>query len=275
MAGAVVATGSPYSRLCRKVTTASSSVGRSGTTGIRLPGLSAWGLAIQPARLPRVFGQRARRDRAAAGQVGQVGTEPSAGQGTAYGVAERACRAGEHSLPRSRIRIRGRGGRLALEVEPLAELPRRLRDDRHRHLRVLRPAVLTALTAIDAGAVGLEPHDVLLARDEIGLAAELGNPEAVDHVARDELEADRLPHRDVNLVRRDRDTARRAVEVVHLPPPLMAGDLHCDRGRSCRSGHGGLGHHGEHEDGGENHRRHDDPADHDPAEPAGGPLGRQ
>ncbi len=67
-------------------------------------------------------------------------------------------------------------------------------------MRVLQPAELGALAAIDAGPLGREGELVVAAGDQVLLAGEAGHPEGMDHVGRFELDAHRPADRDVDLV---------------------------------------------------------------------------
>src|SRR5205085_7386956 len=61
--------------------------------------------------------------------------------------------------------------------------------------------------------------------DQVGLAVEVGDPEAVDDVRGAEVELDGPADGDVDFVGRGEDVARRGVLVLQLPPPLVAGHL--------------------------------------------------
>ena len=98
-------------------------------------------------------------------------------------------------------------------------------DDVERHVRVLQPAELRALAAEDARTIGLHPDRRGVAGNQIALAVEVRHPEAVDHVARRDLQHDRAVDRNVEFVRGDHAPARDGVVVPNLPPPLVADDL--------------------------------------------------
>ena len=78
----------------------------------------------------------------------------------------------------------------------------RLGDDVEGHVRVLQAAELGALAAEDARAIGLQPDRGGVAGNQVALAVQVRRPEAVDDVARRDLEHDRPVDRNVDLVRR-------------------------------------------------------------------------
>jgi hypothetical protein len=98
-------------------------------------------------------------------------------------------------------------------------------DDAQHHARVLGAAVLGALAEVGAGHAGLEPHAVDAIGDDVGLAVELGDPEAVHDVGRLEGEEGGAADRNVQLVGGDHVVVR----VAELPPPLVADDAHVQR----------------------------------------------
>jgi hypothetical protein len=63
-----------------------------------------------------------------------------------------------------------RRGRLELSLEPRIKLVFRLGDHPYRHVRVLEPAELGTLPAIDAGMIGLDPFGSGSRRDQVALA---------------------------------------------------------------------------------------------------------
>jgi hypothetical protein len=65
-----------------------------------------------------------------------------------------------------------------------------------------------------------------VAGHEVGLAVEVRHPEAVDDVRRGELEEHGAAHGEVYLVGRRQHVRRGRVLGLHLPPPLVADDLH-------------------------------------------------
>jgi hypothetical protein len=105
---------------------------------------------------------------------------------------------------------------------------------------VLHPAELGALAAPAAGTVGLQPEKIGPAGDHIHLPLQPGNPERVNHVSRSEMQPDPPAYRQMELVRRAHHLARRGVEVAHLPPPLVTGDLDSERSRVILPGVDGV-----------------------------------
>ena len=101
----------------------------------------------------------------------------------------------------------------------------RLGDDFERHVRVLMPAELRALAAIDAGFVRLDPRVGHDARNQIALAHQVRHPEAVNDVRRHRLDDDREADGNVQLVRAGEDIRWRDVVVLKVPPPLMPDDI--------------------------------------------------
>ena len=104
---------------------------------------------------------------------------------------------------------------------PPVEGSGRLRDDEEAHVGVLHAAVLGALAEVRAGAGGAEAPDVVLAGDGIDLSAELGHPEAVDHVVGVDADLDGPPDGNMDLVCRREPLCG----VAHLPPPSLPDHL--------------------------------------------------
>ena len=94
--------------------------------------------------------------------------------------------------PRATLAVGGAGAGLIC-VFPKLERRRRFGDDQEAHMRVLRAAELGTLAAVTAGLFRLQPRHVRLARDGVGLAAQRGHPERVDHVGAGQLEPDGCP----------------------------------------------------------------------------------
>jgi len=74
----------------------------------------------------------------------------------------------------------------ASEQDPIG-----FRHDVKGHVRMLQPAELRALTAEAARLIGLQPDRGGVARNQIPLALQVRNPQAVDHVTRGDLDDDR------------------------------------------------------------------------------------
>ncbi|MNY15162.1 hypothetical protein D3C86_1483640 [compost metagenome] len=161
----------------------------------------------------------------------EVGAEAAGFAHAAHRVAGVAAVRQEGLAP---ARERGREGRrlhggTCLRGEPGLEIGRRLRHHVQRHARMLLSAVFGALAAPYARAVGLQPQVLHAARQHVHLAAERGNPEAVDHVGAAEAEVHGAADGDADLVRGDHLRARGRVAVAHLPPPHVAGDADDER----------------------------------------------
>jgi len=70
----------------------------------------------------------------------------------------------------------------------------------------------------------------LLSSDEVHLAGQARDPEAVNDVGGLELHRDGLPNRHADLIRGYKTQMRTIGLVLNLPPPLMTGDLYRRRG---------------------------------------------
>ena len=116
--------------------------------------------------------------------------------------------------------------RKVLPGRPRLVLAGGLRYHGQSHGGVLEAAVLRALPPVDAGAVGLDPHDVLAPRNEVGLSVQARDPEAVDDVGGGEPQLHPAPDGNVQLVGGDECPPRDAVPIAHLPPPLLPHHVH-------------------------------------------------
>ncbi len=118
----------------------------------------------------------------------------------------------------------GSGLRLLLGGDPFCKVFRLLSDDLEEHIGVLHAAEFGATAPEDAGFGGIHPQVVDAVGNEICLAAEFGNPEAVNDVVGLQLEICGvlaiMRDGDVNLIGGD------DVEegITDLPPELMADD---------------------------------------------------
>src|SRR5215207_2500361 len=192
------------------------------------------GRVVDPVHEP-VAGQLvvAARERGAAGQVGEVGAV-AAHLRVGQRVTVRALELRADEL------LGGTGGlglgagadlegdrrTLLLFTNPLVVLARLLRDHAKAHVRVRQTAVLGALAEVRAGLVGLDRRERPATRDDVALAGELGDPEAVDHVAsvgqgvvaRGQVDPHGPARGDHQLVGGDHVLPR----VLELPPPLLA-----------------------------------------------------
>src|SRR5438105_12104905 len=79
--------------------------------------------------------------------------------------------------------------------------------------------------------VSTDPDRSLVSRKEIFLAAQIRDPEAVNHIMRRELDHHRLADGNVNLVGGADDVVWNWIFVRNFPPPLMPGDV--DRHHRC------------------------------------------
>ena len=158
----------------------------------------------------------------------------------------------------------GRGGRrrrLELRRHPGVELLAGLSDDEESHVGVLEAAELGALSAVDAGLIGLQHQGVGGLWEEVELAVQLRHPEAVDDVGRREPQLDGLADGDVQLVGH-RDAVFR---IGGGPPELVAGDVDLHAAVRRGSGHRAHRQHSHDEDTRQHHRRQHDAEPDDPA----------
>src|SRR6266487_2758107 len=98
----------------------------------------------------------------------------------------------EHALAAHTRRIRRYLRGSPLPLEPRVELLARLGNNEERHVRVLQSAKLRTLAAIHAGSVRFDRDACRVTGSEIALAAQIGYPEAVNHVVASELDGDLL-----------------------------------------------------------------------------------
>ena len=159
--------------------------------GISEPGLIASGFSIQSRRLSRRVLRRTGRDRPTAHQVRQIRTEASVGGRAADRVTIDAGGRFEHSPAGQHLVVLRRG--LLLRANPRVKVLGTVHDDAQEHLGVLRPAVLRALTEKHAGPLRVHPHLVDAIRNQVGLAGQLRNPEAVVGVGGKQLQVRRAP----------------------------------------------------------------------------------
>jgi hypothetical protein len=90
---------------------------------------------------------------------------------------------------------------------------------------VLRAAILRALAEIDSRPGRVHPHLVYAIRNQVGFSAELGDPEAVVGIGRQQLQecwcrVGRIARRNVQLVGRD----DAELWISKLPPVLVPDD---------------------------------------------------
>src|SRR4029079_16847409 len=108
--------------------------------------------------------------------MGQVRPDESPRSGPSNGVAQRARVVHEHLLSALSCGARGRSSGLTLTGEPGIEIGRRIGLDEQDHVRMLRAAVLGALSAEQPGTVRLQTDAVRDARNEIHLSMQARNP---------------------------------------------------------------------------------------------------
>ena len=118
--------------------------------------------------------------------------------------------------PRSRASVGRRRRRGRFRGQPAPNAARGSCDDVERHVRVLEPAELGALPAVDAGSARVEDDVVRPPGDHIDLAVELRDPKAVDDVRAPDANVDGHADRNVDLVRRPRAGAR----IRDVPEPV-------------------------------------------------------
>src|SRR5690349_20844064 len=114
-------------------------------------------------------------------------------------VTRRAWTGEEYLFPFRGTGVRGVGGGGPRFRQPRGELSARVHDDVERHLRVLVATELRALGAIDPGLVSVQEQRRRVAGNEVALADDVRYPEAVDHIARRDLDLHRLARGDVHL----------------------------------------------------------------------------
>jgi hypothetical protein len=103
-------------------------------------------------------------------------------------------------------------------------------SDPEEHPRVLHAAELGTLPDVGTGRPRLDPGPVGLAGDDVGLAGELRDPEAVNHVGG--LERDERARRPRGVADRDVQLVGRhdpQLRIANLPPPLVPHHRDLDR----------------------------------------------
>src|SRR5206468_3320677 len=107
----------------------------------------------------------------------------------------------------------------------------RLGNHPERHVCMLYTAELRALAAILARAVRLKPFESGTAGDQVALALQTGNPEAVNDVVGVSPDGDWPAHWNVDFVSSLQNTAGIFAGIADLPPPL--GASHVDVQAAC------------------------------------------
>ena len=158
------------------------------------------GSAIQPPRFPLVLAEFLQRwscgCRNASGQDRPA--PPPAVPRMAWQRTQALFR--NISWPRCLLGSEGCSGRLKLTVHPASNLIRWLRDHPERHVGMLQAAELGTLAAKFARTVRLDPFESDTARNEIALAVQVRDPEAVDDVVGIAADCNGLAHRNVDFV---------------------------------------------------------------------------
>ena len=100
---------------------------------------------------------------------------------------------------------------------------------------MLRSAILSALAQVDSRPRRIEPHFVHAIRNQVGLAAEFGDPKAVVGISGKQLEESgrgmlRIARRNVQLVSGD----DAELGIAEFPPELMADDGDIESGGRLR-----------------------------------------
>ena len=153
----------------------------SPNAGMRQPGFTPCGSSIHRFRSSGVLGITPRGERLPAHQMSQVGgIIPDRGVPRTRWQFTHDCDR-KAALPSTRRRLFDR--RLLLILGPSTR-SRGLRVDDHseEHVGVLRAAIFGALADEEPFFLRLEPHRIHPARDQVGLAGQTRNPEAVADV---------------------------------------------------------------------------------------------
>src|SRR5690349_18114155 len=103
---------------------------------------------------------------------------------------------------------------------------------------MLQTAILRALPAVDAGAIGAEPQHSAVSGDCIGLAVQGRHPETVNDVVGEELDRDGAANGNVQLVGCTDALLWFRMLVFNVPPPLIGGDLDDEPGVVALTGDG-------------------------------------
>src|ERR671922_2024326 len=214
-------------------------------------GLDPRGVLEPPGQVALVELEDRPRERAPAGQVGQVGAHLAhRGLHAAYRVAADA-RTRREVLQALGLGgpARWDGGLGELVVYPGVELRLLLGDHPEPHVGVGQAAVLLAQAEVGARRGRLDVQRVRPSGDQVLLPGQPGDRERVVHVLRSQVDGHRAPGGDVDLVGGD----HAEVGILDLPPPLVAGhvdleDLALGPGGEVEDRpHGGDGHAGQEE----------------------------
>jgi hypothetical protein len=121
-----------------------------------------------------------------------------------------------------------------LGVVPGGVIRRGFRIDVDAHVRVLEAAEFGAFAAVPPGFRRAQLQRGHVSRQQILLALQGRHPEAVDHIARGELQRDRPSHRDHQFVGRAHAPRWVGIHIFDVPPPLVRRDAHVQRVRRHR-----------------------------------------
>ena len=200
------------------------------------------------------------QQRRTAGHMGQVRRRSVADDDAAHGVTRPAPFVEEQPLSAIRRLGRRRCCRRPLCGDPAVEVLARLGDHQQAHVGVLQTAELGALAAIDAGLVGLDHEDVRTVRQGVELAVQVGDPEAVDDVGRQQPQLDLFTDGNVDLV----GHGDPLVPILRRPPELVPDDVDHDAPRWCGSRDGLHRRHAEHQRHDQHRERHENAETDDP-----------
>ncbi len=178
--------------------------------------------ATQRPKLLRSHRQLSRTNVKAACHVRQIGCRLNRLRlcNTPHAVAGVAPKFGEQQLPALCRRTTGPDRRLSLHGEPAIKLVRHNGNDMQRHLGVLIAAKLCAHAAMHSRLFHLNTYMLDTAWDHVDLAAESGDPEAVNDIGRRQSEHDGTPHGHADFVCRADFASSCGVAIPDLPPPL-------------------------------------------------------
>ncbi len=138
-------------------------------------------------------------------------------------------------------------GRLALRFGPRREALRRKRHDIEGHEGMLQTAIFGAAAYEFAGPVRAKTDGGGAAGNQVLLAMQVGDPEAMDNIVRLQRDDHRPPDRNVKLVRRRENAIGLRIVVDDFPPVLMRRDAHVQRIVDRHQRKGTIGEHARHE----------------------------
>src|SRR5258708_10940659 len=92
-------------------------------------------------------------------------------------------------------------GRLPLLLYPALKVIARWPIETEKHLGVLRPAILCALSQVESGLLRLYPGVVWVVRNQVGLARQPWHPETMIRICGQQFERSGTSCRHVQLIR--------------------------------------------------------------------------